>query len=187
MAEPKFSTGNTATRSRPTGAASALDSTCVSEPSTCRNMPMSPVASAWSMSSASVRKPFAAPRSFSTAPSILSLAVPSRSAADPAESDSPAPDARRLSRPTPTLSARRATSSAICSRSGRRFVSNSFCRSAASCFARAARSLIAWRSASASALPASSLSAPLRRLSRTPSMRPATAFMRATTASSAGR
>ena len=103
IADPKFSTGNTAVRSMHTGAASAFDRTCASEPSTWRRKLASPVARARSISSASARRPSADSFIFPMAASIFSDASPSTEPTDPAESARPEPDARRLSRPPLTM------------------------------------------------------------------------------------
>lgn len=187
IAEPKLSTGNTATRSMPTGAASAFDSTCVSEPSTSRSRSASPATSAWSMPSASSRSVAEAPCSSPTVASIFSAAPPSTAAAESAESDSPDPAARSPSKPDPTLATSEDASSASFWSPGFRLVSNSSRIVAAPCCASSANRLISARSACTSALPASSLSAALLMVSRMFSKRPMVAFMRAMTLSSACR
>ena len=138
MAEPKFSAGNTASRSMPTGAASAFDKSCASAPSTARSASASPATSASSTPSASVSSSRAVSRNFCAASSTFARASPSTSAADPADADRSAPDERRPSRPSPMLAASTPALSASCCKPGLSPLSNEAARSSEACRASAA-------------------------------------------------
>lgn len=96
MALPKFSTGNTAMRSTPTGLASAFERADTSEPSTARRASRSPEAMAPVDIGGHLPQPEETPLSFSVVSAILSAVPAMTSAAEVAEEDSSPPDALQI-------------------------------------------------------------------------------------------